>query len=124
MINLPDLKLWLNLQGVSTHMSFGEQPEDPTNNYTFIETGRMRLTLERAFDVPTFQVLTRASDGETARNMAAALDDLILDTDRGFYLGDKWVIDMGNLSGPVSLGKDERNRPEFSANYWIELSRV
>lgn len=124
MIALEDLKTWLLSQGITAPISFGQQPEDPTNVLTLIETGGLGTTLERFFDRPTFQVLTRGSSGQVARNLADQVDRLILDI-TPFDLNGHRVIDAGRVGGgPSYLGIDDRRRTEYSASYWFEISRA
>jgi hypothetical protein len=123
MIDLPAFKTWINLQGISTPISFNYQPEDPTNHYTLIETGGFGTTLEDEFDRPSFQCLIRGSDGGTARTLASAFDNLMLGS-RMFHIGDVWVLKIARIGGgPSYLGMDERDRPEYTSNYYLELAR-
>ncbi len=126
MLHLEDLKAWLQAapRSVTTPIALGmdNQPEDPTNHYTLHETGRIGLSTEDVFDEPTFQCLTRGSSGVVARDLAEAFDNLMLSSVL-FDLNGKRVLEIRNLSGPVNLGTDERNRTEFSANYRIKLAR-
>ena len=124
MISLPDLKAWLQSEGVTAPISLTSQPEDPTNCYTLFNTGRLGLRVENAFDTPTFQVITRAASGALAYEMADEIDRIILDAGTSFDLGGRHVLYTKNLSGPQELGLDQRDRPEYTANYWMEVSRV
>ena len=100
------------------------QPDDPTNCYTLRNTGRLGLRTEGTFDTPTVQIITRASGPELAWEMAEEMDQAILNNSAPFNLGERHVLYTMNLSGPQELGVDERDRPEYTANYWFEVSRV
>jgi hypothetical protein len=124
MINLTDFQAWLVTQGVTTPIAKGpdNQPEDPTNHYTIWETGRIGLETEDALDNPTFECLTRGATGTVAWELADSFDRLVMSR-RNFDLNGKRVLEIRNISGPVNLGTDERNRTEFSANYRVKLAR-
>jgi hypothetical protein len=122
MIRLEDLKTWLLAQGYSGDVSFGTQPEDPTANTTLRETGGLGFTLEREFDRPTFQALTRGANGRAARDLADEFDRLIVYASVPFNLNGVRVIDTGRVGGgPGYLGTDDRRRTEYSANYFFEI---
>ena len=127
MLDLVAFKAWLQDEGITTPISYDEQPEDPTNHYLLRATGGFGTTMEDAFDRPSFQVLIRGSSGEVAYTLAKTFDDLMLsDEARNFALGDAWVLKIARIGGgPTYLGLDnpERNRPEYSSNYFLEISR-
>ena len=127
MLDLAAFKTWLQGQGISTPISFNTQPEDPTNHYTLIETGGFGTTTEDVLDRPSFQVLIRGSDGAVARGLAETFDELMLATgSRNFSMGGRWVLKIARIGGgPSYLGLDnnERNRPEYTSNYYVELER-
>jgi hypothetical protein len=128
MLKLEDLKAWLVAGGVAggqaANVSTGEQPEKGDLNLTLRDTSGLGLTLEGAFDRPTFQALSRGPTGAAARDLAYEVDGLILDSEKPFDLGDYRVIDAGRVGGnPGYLGIDDRRRTEYGANYWMEISR-
>jgi hypothetical protein len=124
-INIDDYKAWLITKGVADPIWLGStnQQEDPTNGYTIWETGTLGTRLGRVTDLPTVQVLTRGSSGKVCYQKAKLIDDIMLNTLPPVTIGGKTVVDMGKVSGPVNLGTDERDRTEFSANYWLEIER-
>ena len=124
MLHLEDLKSWFVAGGITAAISFGQQPENPTAVITLRETGGLGTTLERAFDRPTVQALTRAATGKDARDLAERLDRLIMDAPIPFDLNGVRVIDTGRVGGaPGYLGIDDRRRTEYSASYWFEIER-
>jgi hypothetical protein len=134
MINVSDFKAWLVADGFRTagQIALGptNQPKEaPHDCYTIWETGRTGLETEDALDNPTIQCLTRGHDGKAAAQWADDFDRKML-TSRNFYIGDRYVLEIRNISGPVNLGTDsyggeesQQNRTEFSANYRIKLAR-
>lgn len=124
MIALEDLKSWLQARGITASISMGQQPEDPTSNITLRETGGIGMTVQRAFDRPTFQVLARGATGRDARDLAEQVDTLIVDAPTPFDLNGSRVIDTGRVGGgPGYLGTDDRRGTEYSCNYWMETAR-
>jgi hypothetical protein len=123
-LKLTDLAAKLAEWGLGVPTSYDVQPETPHNHVTLIATGGLGTTVERAFDRPTFQALTRGATGRDASETAHRLDRLILDAETPFDLGDYRVIDAGRVGGgPGFLGTDDRRRTEYSASYWLEIER-
>jgi len=127
-IHIEDLKAWLIAQGITTSISLGptNQPTaEPHNCYTIWETGRIGLTTEDVFDLPTFQCLTRGANGLVARDLAEAFDNKMLGA-QNITLGGKYALEIRNISGPSNLGTDNygtQPRTEFTANYRILIAR-
>jgi hypothetical protein len=116
---------WFADQGITTPFSYDSLPDEtPTNAYAISITGGLGLTVEQAFDRPTFQILTRGSNGAVAFLNAMAVDDAILDAEPGFDIGDYRVIDKGRFGGPPAyVATDDRRRVLRAATYYLEIER-
>ena len=124
MLTYPALAAWAAAQGLTTPISYDTLPEDPTGCYAISITGGLGLTVEQAFDRPTFQVMTRAQNGLAAFELAMAFDDAWLDAEPGFDLGDYRVVDKGRFGGPPAyVATDDRRRILRAATYYCEISR-
>lgn len=130
MLDLEALGDWLAEQGVSEPVWFGGIPDDtgrarpPDALHALIDTGGLGMTVERAFDRPTVQVLTRAGNAREARAAAGAVHDAIVDAAIPFALAGRRVVDTGRVGGgPTQVGRDDRGRAYYSCNYRLEIAR-
>lgn len=130
MLDIEALADWLTSQGVTEPIYFGSIPDDtgrarpPDALHALIDTGGLPMTVERSYDRPTFQVLTRRPDAREAREAAAKVHDIIMDAVIPFELGGRRVIDTGRVGGPpTQVGQDDRRRTYYSCNYRMEVSR-
>jgi hypothetical protein len=121
---LEEVGAWLRAKGIGP-VVYEELPDKgPDEVVVLADTGGMGLTLEGALDRPTVQVLVRAATSPRARELAFAVDRLILDAVRPTVMGGTVVVDAGRVGGrPASLGRDDRGRMVRSANYWFESER-
>lgn len=130
MLKLEDLAAWLTAQGLAEPIWRGGVPDDtqrgspPASLYALVDTGGLGMTVERAFERPTFQALSRAQDQIAARDMAAKLDALIVDATIPFSMNGQRVIDTGRVGGPPQqVAVDDRRRVYYSCNYRLEIAR-
>ena len=130
MLQLEDIDAFLKDGGIEELVWYGGIPDDtgrnrpPTRLHAILDTGGLPMTVERAFDRPTFQVISRAEGGRQAREIAYAVHDLIVDADIPFTLGGEHVIDTGRVGGsPTELYTDDSRRVYYGANYWLEMGR-
>ena len=126
MLKLEDLRAWFISKGVTAAIAIAEQPETPDECLTLTDTPGLGLTLEGAFDRPSFQAIARGAPNLRAqvRDFAYQIDSLILDSSKPFQLGAYQVVDAGRVGGnPGYLGLDDKRRIEYTANYWMEISR-
>jgi hypothetical protein len=120
-----DLAAWFATQGITTPFWYDAIGDlAPVNVSAISISGGLGLTLEHVFDRPTFNILTRGSDGGVAATNARAIDEAFLNGPVNFQLGDYWVVGKGRFGGPPAyVATDERNRVLRSATYWIEIER-
>jgi hypothetical protein len=111
--------------GISTPFSYDTLPDETPHRAVAISiTGGLGLTLEQAFDRPTFQILTRGVNGSDAFDLAMEIDDALLDAEPGFDLGGYRVIDKGRFGGPPAyVATDDRKRVLRAATYYMEIER-
>lgn len=98
----------------------GHLPSNPDDCTVIFETGGYPGSLAADIDYPTFQVLCRARDYETARAKAeqiyAQLHGLA-----ETVLGTRRYLLIQASQAPASLGQDEAFRHEISTNYRVIL---
>ncbi len=125
MLEYAALAEWFADQGITTAFSYDTLPDEtPNRAHAIAITGGLGLTLEQAFDRPTFQILTRGVNGSDAFDLAMAIDDAWLDAEPGFNIGDYYVIDKGRFGGPPAyVATDDRRRVLRAATYYLEIAR-
>ncbi len=125
MLSYSALASWFSGKGISTPASYDTLPDEtPNRAYAISITGGLGLTLEQAFDRPTFQILTRGVNGSDAFDLAMAIDEAWLDAEPGFDLGGYYVIDKGRFGGPPAyVATDDRRRVLRAATYYLEIAR-
>src|SRR5215217_5240733 len=111
MLKLEDLSAWYATRGITAPRNYNRMPDDPTNIVVLTDTGGFGLTVEWAFDQPTFQARCRGATGLAARDLAHQVDRATLDAPRPFSIGGYRVIDVGRVGGPPAyMETDERGR--------------
>lgn len=110
--------------GVTTPIKLSRQPDSPVAVITILNTGGptpdMELTVVHK---PTFQLLIRAADYETAQDIADqcrdALHGKIAVAAEGVHF-----LNIGLLGEIGSIGQNERGEEEMSANFKAKARAV
>lgn len=113
------------LTGLESNIFLGDKPDDPHALIALYHTGGYNPLIDHgknATDRPTFQVLVRdlSYSAGLARCEAikAALNGITNQTINGsFYLSIRQQSDI------LSLGRDTRNRCEFSINFRTQIQK-
>ena len=98
-------------------IKLSRQPDQPVECITVLDTGGMQPDSEiTAVHEPTFQLLIRAADYDTAKDLAdqarVALHGKIAVQAEGVHF---FFIEL--LNEPGSIGQNERGEEEISANF-------
>lgn len=115
-----------SLGTVGTDLFYGFLPPSPDTLTTIFDTGGEQGMMKLGYDYPTIQVRTRAAQGaasvETAYNRLAAIYN-VLHGLHGITLTDgTLVVDSTGLqSAPITIGKDEETRAEFTLNFRLNI---
>ena len=99
-------------------------PDDPSQVVVLSETGGVPVSPVLGYSKPAVQVYVRGEPYQ-ATEARSKLQD-VHDAIHGYYgpLGGRtyWVI--AEESGALPLGRDEKNRPEWTQNYVATVARV
>lgn len=125
MLKEEDLAAWFASLGITTPMSYDVLPDEaPTTVCAISVSGGLGLDLEETMDRPTFQLLTRGSNGMVARDTALALDEAFLNASPMTQIGGYTVAGKGRFGGPPGyVATDEMRRVLRSATYWLRIER-
>jgi hypothetical protein len=125
MLKEEDLAAWFATQGITTPFWYDSISDlAPVNVAAISISGGLGLTLDDKFDRPTFNIMTRGSDGGVAVVNARAIDEAWLNGPVNFSLGGYWVVGKGRLGGPPAyVATDAKNRVLRSATYWVQIER-
>jgi hypothetical protein len=114
---------YLETEGVATKgtdMFLAVQPDSPDNCLTIYDTGGFAPDNELPIKDPTIQVISRATDYETAKQEAldvyGELHKLANQT-----LGDFYIYLIEAMQEPGSIGRDSADRFEISCNYRLKV---
>lgn len=103
---------------VGTDIFVGNQPETPVNCITVFDTGGQKPSIDIPTKRPTFEVLVRATDYATGKDLIDSVRTLLhnkynetLVVDGNYFFSINAVAEAGHL------GKDELGNDEFSINF-------
>lgn len=110
------------------------QPSGPDDAVFLIPTGAFDQPTKNAFDIPTFQVVTRGPrfDPLPSITRQGVIFDALTCLDGTLIAAgtphETWVIGVtptgGARDNPTSLGRDGNERPEHSANYRAHVRSI
>lgn len=125
MLLVENLAAWISA-GVTVGAFENSLPDKtPDEAIGVVDTGGLGggVRVEGALDAPTFQVLVRAASGTRARDIAFAVDRLMLEA-AGAVIGGVYVTDSGRVGGrPAYMTRDDKRREIYAGNYWLESER-
>ena len=105
---------------LGTSLFIGHQPESPDEVVAIYATGGVEPDRYLPTADPTIQLIVRASDYETghdrAQEIADALHRLTNQT-----LGDFYIYYSFLLGEPAHIGRDKRDRDEFTINLHLKI---
>ncbi len=105
-----------SLGTVGTDLFKGHLPPGPDDCVVIYETGGFEPELAAALDHPTFQVLCRARDYQTARNKAESIYSQLHGLTETVLSSRRYLL-IRAMQTPTSIGQDESFRHEVSTNY-------
>jgi hypothetical protein len=127
MINAADMIAWLVARGLEFPASAdSELPAMPDRVITVIRAGGGPTTIERAYDTPQMQVVSRGAqaDATSAEVVADRVDDLLLGAVPPVQMGGHRVISIERLGGPpMAFDRDEGRRTLMSCSYILRTAR-
>lgn len=127
MLKIEDLSAWLKAapRSVTEPINLGLMQDHPATVVALTDYGGFGLTVEEAFDNPTFQVRCRGPGTLEARNLAHRIDGLLLDAARPFSLSGAWVLGLTRAGGaPAFLSVSEgKGWVTYVCNYRMEIRR-
>lgn len=129
MFRTSELADWLQDAGIDADLYFdGQDLGEIEQDIAVVLTlhGGGPTLLERTYDTPTLQVLTRGpqNDPGGAEDLAFAIDDALLAV-AVTTVGNTRVISIDRLGGPPSLlTRDNARRNILTANYVFQSART
>jgi hypothetical protein len=124
-----ELATWLTDAGIDTPMYYDGQnlAEIEQDSAVVLSlTGGGPTILERTFDTPTVQVISRGAqfDPTSAETLAYAIDDVFL-APTSTVIGTTKVIAIDRVGGPPRLlQRDAARRNVFTCNYIFQAART
>lgn len=131
MLKLEDLEAWIKANASfplgTPAFALNRRKESPDRLIQLVEMQGVPVTdTEMAFDTAVVQVIFRGerNNPPQARDDAHALDKLVVNQTRSFYLGSSLVISTGRVGGgPGYLEIDDDERPLYYCAYWFTIQR-
>lgn len=122
---ITDLATYLTTQtdlvlGTSLYLSY--QPESPDEVVAIYDTGGVEPDRYLPTADPTVQILVRAGDYQTAHDRAHELAS-ILHGLTNQTIGDYYIYYIFLLGEPAHLGRDKRDRDEYTLNLHLKIRR-
>lgn len=105
---------------LSSNLFKSELPDSPDNCVALFDTGGLEPDMELPTGDPTFQILVRAASYEAAHNCIQELRNL-LHQKRNVTIGGTYYYFIYLMGEPGSLGRDAKNRDEFSVNFHCRI---
>lgn len=124
-IIIDDIADYLEDQGVGTvgtNIFVGEQPNDPANCVTVIDTGGMRPDIDLPTKKPTFQVLVRNTEYSAGAAKLLAIRNILHNKYNAELVDDgNYFYSINAISEGGHIGKDDIGNDEFSMNFeaWV-----
>jgi hypothetical protein len=107
---------------LGTNFFKGYLPDDEDDCVAIFDTGGLEPDMELPTGDPTFQILVRSSSYETAHTTIQAIADL-LHQKRNETIGSTYYYFIYLMGEPGHIGRDTKNRDEFSANFHCRIRR-
>lgn len=107
---------------LGTSLYLSHQPESPDEVVAIYDTGGVEPDHYLPTAEPTIQILVRAGDYQTAHDRAHELAG-ILHRLTNQTIGDYYVYYIFLLGEPTHLGRDKRNRDEYTLNLHLKIRR-
>lgn len=107
-------------KGENVYKAF--QPDTPDDCITIIDTGGALPNRYIPTADPSFQVLVRASEYGDAQSLVDSLVDL-LHQKVGSTIGSHYYYSIFLLGEPGYIGRDDKDRYEFSMNFIAHIRR-
>lgn len=110
----------------ASNIKLGDYPDDPDNIITLYQSGGAdpsHTFSSREFEEPTFQVRIRNISYAVAITKAEAIKDA-LDGQTELTINSNRYISIFQQGDILPLGKDKRNRSEFSLNFRVKVVRA
>lgn len=113
----------------ATIYTLNRMPDKPDNLVAITEVpGLLVTSVEEATDQAAIQLRVRShrNDAKTARDIAHALDQVLMDANiRPFYIDGFLVITAGRVGGsPAYLTTDDQGRISYVCNYYLTIQRA
>lgn len=107
---------------LGTNFFKGYLPDETDNAVVIYDTGGAEPDRDIPTGDPTFQILVRNTDYETGHALVKAISD-ILHQKRNFTLESTYYYYIYLMGEPGSIGRDAKNRDEFSVNFHAKIRR-
>lgn len=120
-----DLATYLTTQTdlvLGTSLYLSHQPESPDEVVAIYDTGGVEPDRYLPTADPTVQILVRANDYETAHDRAQEIAG-ILHGLTNQEIGDYYVYYIFLLGEPAHIGRDKRERDEYTLNLHLKIRR-
>lgn len=122
---ITDLATYLATQTnlvLGTNLYLSYQPEDPDEVVTMYDTGGVEPDRYLPTADPTVQVIVRAGDYQTAHDRAHEIANLLHGLTNQ-TIGDYYVYYIFLLGEPAHIGRDKRERDEYTLNLHLKIRR-
>lgn len=107
---------------LGTNFFKGYMPDDVDNCVGIFDTGGIEPDRDIPTGDPTFQILVRNSSYAAAHTLIHSISDL-LHQKRNETLGTTYYYFIYLMGEPGSIGRDTKDRDEFSVNFHAKIRR-
>ncbi|GAA0969734.1 hypothetical protein GCM10009555_017390 [Acrocarpospora macrocephala] len=126
LFDLLDLGTYKADGSVGGDIFFPRMPEAPDRALALARYGGDESSLADDYDEPRIQARVRgpADDARNAERWAEQVYDTVNGLGMRELPGGTWLqLAVGLMGGPVFIGQDKNDRPEFTVNFRAEISR-
>jgi hypothetical protein len=107
-----------------TNLFKGFIPDSPSAAVCIYDTGGATPDMDIPTGNPTFQILVRDTDYEAAHDLIKEICDVLHNKYNVELVdGETYFYSINLLGEPGQIGRDEKNRDEFSANFICKTRR-
>lgn len=107
---------------LGTDLFKGFLPDSPDDCVAIFDTGGIEPDRDIPTGDPTFQIIVRSTDYETADTLINSIVDL-LHQKRNSTIGTTYYYYIYLLGEKGHIGRDAKNRDEFSVNFHCKIRR-